>query len=195
MVRIAAALAALALSIAPAFADYQGGIDAFRNRDFATALKEWQPLAEAGHAGAQLGLAFMHGAGRGIPKNLEEAARWFARAAAQDHPLAQYNMGFIRERGEGVEQDIELAFEWYAKAAQQGLARAQRNLGVMYRDGRGVAVDLVAAYMWLELATRQKWPLSNQFKLALTNAMSEAEIAEATRRADAFEPVGVYNGE
>ena len=122
MVRIAAALAALALSIAPAFADYQGGIDAYRTRDFATALKEWQPLAEAGHAGAQLGLAFMHGAGRGVPKNLEEAAFWFARAAAQDHPLAQYNMGFIRERGEGVEQDLGLAFKWYAKAAHQDRA-------------------------------------------------------------------------
>ena len=195
MVRIAAALAALALWIAPAFADYQGGIDAYRTRDFATALKEWQPLTEAGHAGAQLGLAFMHGAGRGVPKNLEEAAFWFARAAAQDHPLAQYNMGFIRERGEGVEQDLGLAFKWYAKAAHQGLALAQRNLGVMYRDGRGVTVDLVSAYMWFELAVRQKWPLSNQFKLAIANSMSEAEVAEGNRRADTFELVRVYADE
>lgn len=195
MTRISVALAMLVLWIAPAFADYQDGIAAYRDRDFATALKEWLPLAEGGHAGAQLALAFMNGAGLGMPKNVEEAARWFARAAAQDHPLAQYNMGFIHERGEGVLQDIGLAFEWYAKAARQGLARAQRNLGVMYRDGKGVEVDVVAAYMWLELATRQKWPLSNQFKLALGSDMSEEQIAEAMRRADDFKPVRDYAGE
>ena len=195
MNRIAAAVALLVLWTGPALADYQDGINAYRERDFATALKEWMPLAEQGHAGAQLGVAFIYGAGRGVPKDVEEAARWFARAAAQNHPLGQYNMGYISENGEGVPQDIGLAFEWYAKASRQGLARAQRNLGVMYRDGKGVEADIVSAFMWLELATRQKWPLSNQYKMALTNDMSEEQIAEAMRRADAFEPVVEYKGE
>lgn len=32
----------------PAFADYQKGLDAAKSGDYATALKEWKPLAEQG---------------------------------------------------------------------------------------------------------------------------------------------------
>ena len=37
----------------PAFADFQKGLDAANRGDFATALKEWRPLAEQGDADAQ----------------------------------------------------------------------------------------------------------------------------------------------
>ena len=34
-------------------ADYQKGLDAAKRGDYATALREWQPLAEQGNASAQ----------------------------------------------------------------------------------------------------------------------------------------------
>ena len=34
-------------------ADFQKGLDAAQRGDFATALKEWKPLAEQGHANSQ----------------------------------------------------------------------------------------------------------------------------------------------
>ncbi len=37
----------------PASADYQKGVDAVNRGDFATAFKEWKPLAEQGYANAQ----------------------------------------------------------------------------------------------------------------------------------------------
>ena len=42
-------------------ADFQTGLDAYDRGDYATALEEWRPLAEQGHAEAQVGLALMCG--------------------------------------------------------------------------------------------------------------------------------------
>ena len=36
--------------------DYQKGLDAYNKGDYATALREWKPLAEQGHARAQTNL-------------------------------------------------------------------------------------------------------------------------------------------
>ena len=47
---------ALLLSIvglaAPTWAEYEAGVQAFGRADYATALREWRPLAEQGYAGA-----------------------------------------------------------------------------------------------------------------------------------------------
>ena len=42
-----------------AFADLQKGYDAYFNKDYATALKEWKPVAEQGDAEAQYRLSLM----------------------------------------------------------------------------------------------------------------------------------------
>ena len=41
-------------------ADFQKGMDAAQSGDFATALREWEPLAEQGDARAQSLLGFMY---------------------------------------------------------------------------------------------------------------------------------------
>lgn len=38
--------------LAPAWADFQAGLDAVERGDYDTALKEWRPLAEQGDATA-----------------------------------------------------------------------------------------------------------------------------------------------
>ena len=48
---------ALALAATPALADFDAGLEAYQQGDFATALKEWRPLAEAGEAKAQFATA------------------------------------------------------------------------------------------------------------------------------------------
>ena len=40
--------------------DYQKGLDAYNKGDYAAALREWKPLAERGHAGAQTYLGWMY---------------------------------------------------------------------------------------------------------------------------------------
>ena len=47
-----AVLCLLVAWTAPA-ADFKAGLEAYQRGDFAAALKEWQPIAEAGDPGAQ----------------------------------------------------------------------------------------------------------------------------------------------
>ena len=45
--------------------------------DYATAYREWFPLAERGAAKAQYILGLIHANVRGVPKNYAEAVRWY----------------------------------------------------------------------------------------------------------------------
>ena len=49
--------------------------------DYATALRELQPLAEQGHAPAQSGLGMMYFQGTGVSKDYKTAVKWFRHAA------------------------------------------------------------------------------------------------------------------
>jgi len=63
------AILALVLTLAlasPAGADFKAGLDAYARDDYATALREWTPLAEAGDAFAQYNLALLHENGLGV---------------------------------------------------------------------------------------------------------------------------------
>ena len=60
---------ALVLSViclaAPAWADYQAGMDAYNSGNYATALREWRPLAEQGDPRAQFRLGSLYENGDG----------------------------------------------------------------------------------------------------------------------------------
>jgi TPR repeat protein len=60
--------AAMLLSAAHA-ADFWKGIDAANRGDYATALQEWKPLAEQGHASAQYNLGVMYANGYGVTQD------------------------------------------------------------------------------------------------------------------------------
>jgi uncharacterized protein len=73
------------MSSATASADYQKGLDAARAGDFATALREWRPLADQGDANAQGNLGFMYDGGEGVPEDDVEAVKWYRLAADQGY--------------------------------------------------------------------------------------------------------------
>src|SRR5438034_5667631 len=72
-----------AATLAWAEADFQKGLAAYKAGDFATALKEWRPLAEQGLAKAQHNLGVIYYNGHGVPPNYAEALRWYRLAAEQ----------------------------------------------------------------------------------------------------------------
>ncbi len=74
-------------------ADFNKGLTAYNDGDYATALKEWKPLAEEGDATAQYNLGVMYHKGYGVPQDYKEAFRWYRLAAEQGHTKAQYNLG------------------------------------------------------------------------------------------------------
>ena len=119
-------------------ADFQKGLDAYNRGDYATALREWKPLAEQGVASAQSNLGAMYDNGRGVPQDYKTAVKWYRLSAERGYATAQYNLGVMYDEGEGVPQDYKTAVKWYTLAAEQGLADAQGNLGVMYAFGTGV---------------------------------------------------------
>ncbi|GAB4233825.1 MAG: hypothetical protein Tsb0032_39480 [Kiloniellaceae bacterium] len=67
----------------PVDAGFAEGLAASRAGDHETALREWQPLAEAGDAAAQYNIALMYQRGEGVRQDYAEALRWYRLAAEQ----------------------------------------------------------------------------------------------------------------
>ena len=93
--------------------------------------------------------------GDGVEKDLEQAVRYFRKAADAGHAPAQFVMAACFHTGYGVEADPALAVEWYRKAAEQGHAEAQFNLGACYASGYGVKKDPDRAIDWYRNAAAQ----------------------------------------
>ena len=109
-------------------ADFQKGFDAYKNGDYATAMNEWRPLAERGHAIAQYNFGIMYENGEGVAQNDAEAVRWYRKAAEQEYARAQNNLGAMYAGGEGIERNYAWAVYWQAKAAQGGHTLATHNI-------------------------------------------------------------------
>ena len=64
--------------------------------------------AESGHVQAAFNVAAMLDSGRGAPRDVAQAAIWYARAAAGGNRRAAFNLGQLYESGEGVPANIDL---------------------------------------------------------------------------------------
>ena len=115
---IAALCAGFTLGLtAPAWAGFKEGFAASQRGDYATALREWRPLAEQGYASGQYNLGLMYRNGYGVPQDYAEAVQWYRKAAAQGDGDAQNNLGLMYGTGLGVPQDYVQAHKWYNLAA------------------------------------------------------------------------------
>ncbi len=112
---------------APAWADFQAAWEAYERGDYATALREWRPLAEQGDATAQFNVGLMYVDGLGVPKDYAEAVRWLRKAAEQGDTDAQNYLGVMYDYGPGVPQDYVQAHMWYNLAAARGNESARKN--------------------------------------------------------------------
>ena len=174
----------------PAWADFQAGLTAHDREDYATAMREWQPLAEQGDAPAQYHLGMLYHKGRGVPQDDVQARKWYAKAAAQGLAKAQFGLGTLYFNGEGGAKDYQQALRWFRLAANQGEALAQTKLAIMYDDGTGVPKDKVQAYMWLSLAAANGDKPAPTLRNLLAKEMTAAQIAEGTKLASEWKPKG-----
>ena len=127
---------AVGLASPPRNAD--AAMAAYQNGDYATALELSRPLADQGDARAQSILGLIYYGGRGVPRNDNEAVRWFRRAADLGDATGKLYLGVMFADGRGVPQDYAEAARWYRLAADLGDAQAQYNLGLAYAKGEGV---------------------------------------------------------
>jgi uncharacterized protein len=174
----------------PAWADFQAGMNAHDREDYATALQEWQPLAEQGDAQAQYHVGLLYHKGRGVPQDDAQARKWYARAAAQGQAKAQFGLGTLYFNGEGGPKDYQQALRWFRLLANQKEALAQTKLGIMYDDGEGVPKDKVKAYMWISLAATNGDKSAPMLRDILAKGMTEAQINKAKKLASEWKPEG-----
>jgi TPR repeat protein len=132
---------------------------AVQRKDYATALKLIEPLAEAGDPRAQTQLATLYYHGQGVNESDAQAVVWYDRAARQGHLPAQYLLGNMYAYGHATVpagyDPMHLAAQWYFEAARKGHADAQYALGVLFLTGSGVVQSNAEARKWFTRAARQ----------------------------------------
>ncbi|BAV63853.1 SPOR domain-containing protein [Sphingobium cloacae] len=142
------AIATLSLS-QPLLADVKLGVDAWQQGDYAKALAEWRPLAEAGDADAQFNMGQAYKLGRGVSTDLNAAIQWYRKAAAQGHLRAEDNLGLcLFQQG-----DRSAAMPYLERAAARGDSRAQYIYGTALFNGDLVGKDWVRAYALMTRAS------------------------------------------
>lgn len=174
----------------PAWADFKAGMDAYHRGDYATAMREWQPLAEQGQVVAQYQLGLLYANGQGVTKDDAKARQWYEKAAVQGHVEAQVNLGILLMYARGGQQDYKMAVYYLRLSANQGNDLAQRRLGQMYERGDGVPQDYVKAYMWYSLGTANGMEAGARLRDALAKRMDPDQIAEAHKLAREWKPKG-----
>jgi len=120
-------LFSIALSPLSWGADFQKGLTAAQNGDFATALREWTPQAEQGNADAQFNLGLMYAKGNGVLQDYKTAVKWYTQAAEQGNIRAQTNLAYLYATGRGVLQDDVYAHMWWNIAASNGHEKAPQR--------------------------------------------------------------------
>ena len=120
---------------------FESGLAAKERGHFATAIKAWLPIAEAGNPEAQNNLGFMYEDGLGVRQNYLLAMNWYRQAADSGLAQAQHNMGMLYHHGYGVAQNLPEAFRWFTKAAAQELAESEYMLALALQKGEGTALD------------------------------------------------------
>lgn len=152
MKRLLLASALMIGAALPAFAGWDEGQAAFQRKDWPTALAEFKPLAEAGHAGALSRLGHMYFEGIGAPKNETEGLRLLTLAAENGDALAQDKLGMMHFQGRGVPRDLDRTLLWLGRAAAQDLPNALRNLGGLHYFGQGLPKDEAKGLEYLRRA-------------------------------------------
>ena len=151
----------------PAVSGYSGGLD--DKLPAAIGGATLRTAAAAGNPAATYEVALRYAEGHGVASNLEEAARWFERAASKGLAPAQFRLGSMLEKGQGVKKDLARARNLYLAAAAKGNAKAMHNLAVLYAEGTGGKPDYATAVSWFRKAANRGIS-DSQYNLAILYA-------------------------
>jgi len=111
--------------------------------DFGELMKK----AQSGDAAAQYQVGLAYEMGRHVPRDSDEAARWFLNSAQQGYPPAEGAYGlWIRRSNPAVAQ------HWMLRAAEHGDAATQFWLGVAYERNWFGPGDSELALKWYQKA-------------------------------------------
>jgi TPR repeat protein len=83
-------------------------------------------------------------------RTLEEAHRWFEKAAHKGYAPAQVNLAVLSLAGWGTARNAGTALYWLREAARQQYSLAYFDLGVLYLEGCGVPRNDAEAFHYFE---------------------------------------------
>jgi TPR repeat protein len=104
------------------------------------AIAIWKKWAEQGDADAAYNLGLVHHHADGVPRNDQEALRWYRLAAERGDKPAQFQIGLMYQNGEGVPADEAKAHEWFTKHRR---AHAHHHHNAQYRHWQQEAKALI----------------------------------------------------
>jgi localization factor PodJL len=134
-----------------------------------------------GDATAAYEIATRFADGKGVAQNLDEAAKWFDRAAQAGVVPAIFRLGTFYEKGLSVKKDADIARRYYLQAAERGNAKAMHNLAVLDADGGGKGANYKSAAQWFRKAA-DRGVADSQFNLGILYARGigvEQNLAES----------------
>jgi localization factor PodJL len=130
-------------------------------------------------AAYEVGVRFAEG--KGVATDLDQAAKWYDRAAQAGVVPAIFRLGTFYEKGLSVKKDIDIARRYYAQAAERGSAKAMHNLAVLDADGGGKGANYKSASTWFRKAA-DRGVADSQFNLGILYARGigvEQNLAES----------------
>jgi hypothetical protein len=169
----------------------KGGKDAYEAENYAAAKSWFERASALGNAEAMMGMSWIYGNGRGVPKNDAEGMRWRKMSAEHGNPAAMWLIGTAYEKGENVPQDYAEAMRWYKKAADRKDTSAMKSIADLYEKGRGVTKDGAKAMRWLRKAVDlgdsfAAYSIGAHYLYAMGVAKDEAEGRKWMKKAAAM---------
>lgn len=189
--RFLLAAAFLTLSATTAQAGYEEGEAAYQKKDWARAISELRPAAEAGDSRALFTLGKMYLDGNGVASDAAEAMSLYLRAAALGNTLAMVSIGSMYSEGLGLPKNPRLAAAWFTRGAELGDPLSALFAGLLLFK---LSPEKPAqAYQWLTFAAGAK---NNQkvaeaaqaIRPAVGNRLSPTDKAAAEQAVQSWKP-------
>ena len=136
---------------------FESGLASKDRGHYATAMRAWLPMAEAGNPEAQNNVGYMYEEGLGVPQNYLLAMNWYRQAADKGLAEAQHNMGMLYHHGYGVAENLGEAFRWFKMAADQELAESEYMLALAFESGEGTELNYTEAKRLFLSAARKNY--------------------------------------
>jgi TPR repeat protein len=120
-----------------------------RNGQFAEAYAQCEPLARAGSVEAQAYFGHLYHCGKGVPRDLDEAERWYRKAyGAFRSPIVAHKLARLYYD----RNDLTQMREWVEIAAAAAYPAAVYQLGRLYLFGIGIPQDVAKGWKYIDQA-------------------------------------------
>ena len=124
----------------------RAGLAAMERQHYATAMRAWSDLAQAGDPEAQHNIGYMYEEGLGVTQQFNVAMDWYRRAARGGLSEADHNLGMMYVDGRGVAKSWAQGLTHFRKAAERGLTESRYMIALSYFQGEGQIQNRQLAY-------------------------------------------------